>query len=544
MIKKPFTSVASMARGLVDKVTGGGIVGKSASGAATAAQTTAQTAAGAATSASAVKPSAGLGIKMFLQGLASGLTSMGTVRVLGGALNLIPASLGLIAMIPGALGAFLLSKIDGMSLVTSLTSLAVGLTAMASTSVLAGAGALAVTSLALVIMTPGLIAMAGIALLGTSFSAGLVAMSAGLSALGGNPVAWLGIAAVAALSLAFVGFAFGIKLIAEGLSIVVNSFSVFGDLDWSTIAKGFVTMLGLGAVAVILGMALPFIIAGAVSLGVLSVAMLAFGAAMQIASPGLDAFDTIAEKLQLFGEISWGGVAKGVATMVAAAASFAVLGFGSMFILAGAGAIGFMSLAMIGFGKAMEIAEPGFEIFSNVLDKIGQIGGDGLFRTALGITALSGALAAFGAGSAAAGLGSFAGKLLGGDPIKRLQRFIDIGPKLRDSAESIDKIASATAKFGMIDAFAMAVDRLVYSLQKLNDQLDKTNTLKVATLSVISAMTQKDTETPTTTTTTETTGGGLEAKLDELITLLKDGAISIDLDGERVSRAMAARGRE
>jgi hypothetical protein len=104
---------------------------------------------------------------------------------------------------------------------------------MASVDVLLGAGALMFTSLALVVMLPGLIGMAGIALLGTPFSAGLIAMSAGLSALGGNPMAWLGIAAVAALSLAFIGFAFGSGI--ERLTMLrygINDLRLFyeGDL--------------------------------------------------------------------------------------------------------------------------------------------------------------------------------------------------------------------------------------------------------------------------------------------------------------------------
>jgi ABC-type transporter Mla subunit MlaD len=424
----------------------------------------------AAKSSDGIKQKSGEGLKDFLENLAAGLKAMKGADVLLGALNLIPASLGLVVMIPGFFGAKLLERLDGEKVKAGLEGLSAGIKSMASADVLLGAGALMLASLALVVMVPGLIGMAGIALLGTPFSAGLVAMSAGLAALGGNPIAWLGIAAIGALSLAFIGFAFGIKLISEGLSTVVSSFTVFADLDWSTIAKGLSTMLGLGVVAAALGLALPLIIGGAFAIGVLGV-------------------------------------------------------------------------AMIGFGKAIEIARPGLESLGALLDRFAEIGADGLLKTAFGITALSGALAAFGAGSAAAGLGSFAGKLLGGDPIKRLQRFIDIGPKLKESAESIDMIASATSKFGMIDAFATAVDRLVYSLEKLNDQLDKTSTIKVATLSAITAMTQKNTETPTST-TTETAGGGLEGKMDELIRLLRDGAISIDLDGERVSRAMAARGRE
>jgi len=480
-----------------------------------------------------------------IEGMAKGFKKMAGVDVLLGALNLIPASIGLVLMIPGVAGAKLLSMIDGDAVKEALGGIASGLKKMASVDVLLGAGALMFTSLALVVMLPGLIGMAGIALLGTPFSAGLIAMSAGLSALGGNPMAWLGIAAVAALSLAFVGFAFGIKLIAEGLSIVVNSFSVFGDLDWSTIAKGFVTMLGLGYVASVLGLALPFIIMGAISLGVLSVAMMAFGAAMEIASPGFDAFDTVVEKLQMFGEVDWSSVAMGVATVAGAAASFAIIGFFAAAILAGAAAIAFMSLSIAAFGKAIEIASPGFEILSNTLNKIGQIGGDGLLKTAFGITALAGALAAFGAGSAVAGIGNFIGGFLGGDPIDKLKELSSMGSQLQLTADSIQKISNSMSNFGAVDAFTLSIDKLTLSLSKLNSQVESMSVIKMAALSVISAAAPP--AAPTATPTAEaapTEVGGIGGKLDELISLMRSGGIAVNLDGRKVSSAMASSGRD
>ena len=480
-----------------------------------------------------------------LEGMAKGLKKMAGVDVLLGALNLIPASIGLVLMIPGVVGAKLLSMIDGDAVKEALGGIASGLKKMAGVDVLLGAGALMLTSLALAVMIPGLIGMAGIALLGAPFSAGLIAMGVGLSALGGNPMAWLGIAAVAALSLAFVGFAFGIKLIAEGLSTVVNSFSVFGDLDWSTIAKGFVTMLGLGYVAAVLGLALPFIIMGAISLGVLSVAMMTFGAAMEIASPGFDAFDTVVEKLQMFGEVDWSSVAMGVATVVGAAASFAIIGFFAAAILAGAAAIAFMSLGITAFGKSIEIAAPGLEILFNTLDKIGQIGGDGLLKTAFGITALAGALAAFGAGSAVAGIGNFIGGFLGGDPIDKLKELSSMGSQLQITADSIQKISNSMSNFGAVDAFTLSVDKLTLSLSKLNSQMESMSVIKLAALSVISAAAPAAASTAAPTAEAAPTDvGGIGGKLDELISLMRSGGIAVNLDGRKVSSAMASSGRD
>jgi len=361
----------------------------------------------AAKSSDKVKSSSGSSIKKFLKDLSEGLKSMAGADVLLGAFNLIPASIGLVAMIPGYLGATLLSKLDGKAVKKALSGLADGLTAMASPSVLLGSLALTVAAAGLAVMLVGIPTMAAIAFLGIPFSAGLTAMSVGLSALGGNPMAWLGIAAIAALSLSFVGFAYGVKLVAEGFAIFAES-----------VTKSIEPLIKLGLMAPLL------------------------------------------------------------------------------YVAAG------------------------------------------------GITALSYSLAAFGAGQAAAGLGGFTGKLLGGDPINRLEKFVSIGEKLKGTADAINTIASATSKFGMVDAFSDAVGRLVYSLEKLNEQLGETKDIKIESLKALTASTEKLEPTTAAGTAEKTSAASVESKLVELITLLREGAIAVNLDGTKVSQAMAARGRE
>ena len=409
-----------------------------------------------------IKPAAGEGVKNFLKDLAEGLKAMKGGDVLLGALNLIPASIGLIAMIPGFVGAILLSRLDGGAIKTALTGLAEGLKSMASTTVLGGSVALAVAAAGLAVMLIGIPAMAAIAFLGVPFSAGLIAMSTGLSALGGNPLVLAGIAVIGVLSLAFVGFGLAAKLMAEAFTQIAKSL------------PGVITPL----------------------------------AAIAIMSP-----------------LFW-VAATGIGILGASIAGLALLVIPAI-IAAGAIAL---------LGASTSILSKGIE----PLERLAKLD---VINAAVGIGSLGIAMAKFGAGAASAGLGSFVGEFLGGDPIKKLEQFSNMGDKLKGTAEAIDIIASATSKFGMVDAFADAVNRLVYSLERLNNQLEKSGEIKVESLNALTAA-GSNVESTTTATSTSSSSSVIESKLDELIALLRDGAIGVTLDGEKVSRAMAGRGRE
>ena len=99
------------------------------------------------------------------------------------------------------------------------------------------------------------------------------------------------------------------------------------------------------------------------------------------------------------------------------------------------------------------------------------------------------------------------------------------------------------SNFGAVDAFALSVDKLTLSLSKLNSQVESMSVIKMAALSVISAAA------PTAASTTESaptdTGvGALGGKLDELISLMRSGGIAVNLDGRKVSSAMASSARD
>ena len=186
-----------------------------------------------------------------LTNLSKGLTAMGTGKVLFGALNLIPASIGLIAMVPAIPTMMYLSS--GNSVFKSLSALGRGLTAMGTPLVSFGALNLLLASVAFIGMTAGLIGLGGIALLGGAAGTGLTLLGQGLVAFGATAgtVGWLGVAVLAALSLAFIGFGYGLKLAGEGIASIIGAFTtMFSVVDGDNLIKigvGFIAMgVGLG----------------------------------------------------------------------------------------------------------------------------------------------------------------------------------------------------------------------------------------------------------------------------------------------------------
>jgi len=137
-------------------------------------------------------------------------------KVLQGALNLIPASLGLVAMIPGVLGAKLMEIIAGPKLLLSMQSMAQGLTAMGTGKVLLGTLGLTAAALAFTLMIP---ASAGMALMGVTApmaAAGIFALIPALTALGAAMMTGVGAIGLAALVGLAVGLGAAFALMGSG----------------------------------------------------------------------------------------------------------------------------------------------------------------------------------------------------------------------------------------------------------------------------------------------------------------------------------------
>ena len=248
--------------------------------------------------ASKVKKGMGAGIKEFLTGLGEGLTAMGTGKVLFGAANLIPASIGLVTMIPGAVGAKLISMVDGKSLGIGLRGMATGLEAMGSGKVMLGAAGLVLASIGFVAMIPGAVGMFLLGAAAPVAAAGLMALAPALTAFGGVMMSGVGLVGLAAFVGAAIGLAFALKQLAPTIEAFAPVIQAFGTV----VRNAFE-----GLASVISAAAEGFVsIMGAVSLQNVA-AMAALGPALISASIGMAAF-AAASVMGGIGSLFGGGI--------------------------------------------------------------------------------------------------------------------------------------------------------------------------------------------------------------------------------------------
>jgi len=205
--------------------------------------------------------------------LAVGLSAMS--GTLAGSAALIAAGIGFTAMIPGTIGMFLMSKINLIALGTGLATLATGLTAMSGTFM--GSLAVGAAALAFTLMIPGALGMAAFGLTAPIAATGLGIMGAALIAFGATaPVAGIGILMLLGLAGAFAIFGYGVSLIGEGIKSVMQGIgSMVAILPQLAVNMGNLT-----------SMILP-IFGLAAAITVLAVALIALSAASVLAMPAL-----------------------------------------------------------------------------------------------------------------------------------------------------------------------------------------------------------------------------------------------------------------
>jgi hypothetical protein len=460
MISAPFKMLNSARQSLMEKIFNKGAVAEAAGkiGEAGGAKGGVDGAKKAAESAKATKNiPAGTGVKDFLTNLAAGLRAMGDSKVLFGSLNLIPASIGLTAMIAGSLGAKAIELINPKKISSVFEGLSSGLKQMGSSKVLLGAASTLVSAAALAIMIPVAIGAAILGLVGKPIEMGLNFLAKGISHMA-NPKVLLGALGIGLVGASIIPFAFAMQM--------------FSEVDWVSVGIGALALVGFTAAA--------------------------FGLGTILAS-----------------------------------------GVGAALFTAGVIGIGALGLALIPFGIAALAAGAGIKMLgegiSESVDPIMRLAEIDLTKTAIGITAIGSALAAFGGGSTAAGFGSFVGKFLGGDPIEKMEKLAAVGDKLKVTADSITAISQAATQFSAVNSFSDAITKLSESLVTLSSSINKFDAGGIEKLSQITAATG----TTTNTTTAAPATSGLETKLDELISLMKQGYIVATVDLDKMSGAIA-----
>lgn len=203
----------------------------------------------------------------------------------------------------------------------------------------------------------------------------------------------------------------------------------------------------------------------------------------------------------------------GLSTLITTASPVIVPAIGIM--LGFAAAVGVLSLAAMGFGKAFIFFVEGFERAMS-LD---------LFKLSAGFYVLSGAMISFGAAMAGGGLMSF----MGGGMMLQLIALAAISPSLMTAANALSSIGSTLELF-KDETIVEGIENITEAIKGLNKEINNVNLLNVAGLNTLG------------TTVKGGTGGGDEivSKLDELIELMRSGGIAVNIDGSKVSTAVGS----
>ena len=189
-----------------------------------------------------------------------------------------------------------------------------------------------------------IIGAAAIALLGASLIPAAYALNqfneVDWSSLAKAGVAMVGLGvigtALSALAPEMVIGAIGIAAVGASLYLTAAALEKFNGVDWSSLAKAGVAMVGLGVIGTALSALAPEMVIGAIGIA-------AVGASLYLTAAALEKFNGV----------DWSSLAKAGVAMVGFAALGTTIGVVSPFILAGAIAIGMASGSIILFSGSL-----------------------------------------------------------------------------------------------------------------------------------------------------------------------------------------------
>ncbi len=198
-------------------------------------------------------------------------------------------------------------------------------------------------------------------------------------------------------------------LISGAVFIAGKAFQQFQGLDWQTIGMGLTAIAGIGVIAGVAGAFAPALLAGALAIG-------AIGLALQ-----LFPIDT----LKTFGDI--------LNTVV----NTIMVGMPPIITAVGDALAKLVEVGAKGFDTVMQSV-------GTLLERISGLDAANLLASAGAIGAVGLALAGLGAGSVVGGIGNFFGSLFGGgDPFDRLMKVADASGKFDVLSGRLNTLAGA-----------------------------------------------------------------------------------------------------
>jgi len=325
----------------------------------------------------------GKALKTKMKNIAEGIKAFASTEVIKGAIAMVVASPGLVALGLASIPLKITEKLNGKALQAGMKGIARGVAAFGNPMALLGGLALIPISLGLIGLGLGAVGLGAVALLGAAAAAGMTALTGGLIALGtaaATGIPFLGVLLLGAFGAALIPFGFALGLVAPlitavgtAIATVIMSIADAVVTVMPALTQGLIDLsnnvnvmglIGLAAGLATLGYALPlfavgtmFLVPALPILGLFTGLITALGVAIPQVAAGMEllvpVFATLAPMalgiLQLAGAIS------------ALGASFAILSVGTALLMpflpiltlfAGLGAIGMMMSTMGGEGAS------------------------------------------------------------------------------------------------------------------------------------------------------------------------------------------------
>ena len=264
----------------------------------------------------------GTGIKDFLTNLADGLKKMGGTGVFKGAVNLLIASPGLVTIIPGALLSGLIPKNAGKNIENFLSGLANGLKNMGTGRITAGAANLLLSSLGLVAIIPGAIAASILGVIGKPIATGLKYLAKGVGYMADRRV-FAGALAITAVGASIIPFTVAMSMFSsvDWTNVGVGTLALVG---FTAAAFGLGALLSSGYGGAIF-------VAGVIGIAALGLALIPFGIAAMAAGKGIQYFakgiQSSLAPIEKLKNVNLGSTAVGIGALGVALTAF---GYGSV----------------------------------------------------------------------------------------------------------------------------------------------------------------------------------------------------------------------
>ena len=277
------------------------------------------------------------------------------------------------------------------------------------------------------------------------------------------PIILLGALAMTIMTVALIPL--GVAAAVAGLGLMVFS-AAFSMLTDSINRLDMANFFGLIGAFVLMGAMLPVIILGAISLTVMTSALIPFGVAALIAGAGMfvfaGAFHLFATAMSMIPDGTVGTLFGIAIAMTLIGASVVAAIFASAALVTFAGGLAVFAVAAMATGAAVSVLALGMSVLANSLSQIASEGlaaiaglailgliSPLLFMAAGGILALSGALVVMGAAQAAAGILS----MFSSDE-NPFAMYIELGQHaeaLNAASQGLSSIADSMSKLGEVD---------------------------------------------------------------------------------------------